>query len=124
MCGEDAAFGRGSNFLVSEFEHDRFFVITPMLCSLVRTGDPRLAGEAAEVLQIQESIAGTPKGEPPAHEREFRHGRDGKLKANEVGVQIPCGAYPQVPQAHSPSSCRRIFTHVKRNIRGVIWLVL
>ena len=33
-----------------------------------------------------------------AHEKEFHDGRNGKPKPYEVGVQIPCGVYPEVPQ--------------------------
>jgi hypothetical protein len=51
-----------------------------------------------------------------AHEKEFRDGRDGKPKPYEVGVQIPRGVHPEVPQKDAVGELRQHLREVFRKL--------
>ena len=53
-----------------------------------------------------------------AHEKEFHDGRNGKPKPYEVGVQIPCGVYPEVPQKNAIRGVAAALGRVFRKLAG------
>ena len=53
-----------------------------------------------------------------AHEKEFCDGRNGKPKPYEVGVQIPCGVHPQVPQKDAVRGVAAALGEVFRKLAG------